>query len=271
MKYKLFLSDFDGTLVRPDGTIPQKNIEAIARYRKAGGIFAVCTGRMLVSILPRLKELGLDEGLVAAYQGAVVADIATGKLLKDECFSEEDALRAIEVLEEENVHIHVYSADTLFTDRDDDMLRSYERICGVRGTLVEGPLSDMVARKHLSVVKVLAMVPPSERAALHKKTEEKLGERFFVTCSSEWLVEIMPRGQSKAQAVEFLARYYGLPESAVAAIGDQSNDVPMLCRAGGRFAVAGATEDCKKIARVLSSCEEGGVAEAIEYAMGERS
>ena len=66
MKYPLFLSDFDGTLVRSDGTISEGNQRAIAAYRKAGVTFAVCTGRMLTSILPRLKELGIEDGLVSA-------------------------------------------------------------------------------------------------------------------------------------------------------------------------------------------------------------
>ena len=61
MKYKVFLSDFDGTLVRGDGTISKRTVEAIEAYRKRGGIFAVCTGRMPSSILPRLQELGIDE------------------------------------------------------------------------------------------------------------------------------------------------------------------------------------------------------------------
>ena len=86
MRYPLFLSDFDGTLVRPDGTVSEENIRAIARYRAAGGVFAVCTGRGLTSIVPRLKELGITDGLVVAYQGATVADVATGKLLKDDGF-----------------------------------------------------------------------------------------------------------------------------------------------------------------------------------------
>ena len=41
MNYRLFLSDFDGTLVRSDGTVSEKNKRAIARYVAAGGTFAV--------------------------------------------------------------------------------------------------------------------------------------------------------------------------------------------------------------------------------------
>ena len=52
MRYPLFLSDFDGTLVRADGTVSEENKRAIAAYRAAGGVFAVCTGRGIASILP---------------------------------------------------------------------------------------------------------------------------------------------------------------------------------------------------------------------------
>ena len=46
MKYDLFCSDFDGTLVREDGTISERVKNEIARYTAAGGIFTVVTGRM---------------------------------------------------------------------------------------------------------------------------------------------------------------------------------------------------------------------------------
>ena len=94
MKYPLFLSDFDGTLVRRDGTVSEENRRAIERYRSAGGVFAVCTGRGLTSIVPRLADVGMREGLVVAYQGATIADIATGKLLKDDGFTREQAIKA---------------------------------------------------------------------------------------------------------------------------------------------------------------------------------
>lgn len=270
MKYRLFLSDFDGTLVRSDGTISQRNIEAIARYRRAGGIFAVCTGRMLTSILPRLHELGLGDGLAVAFQGATIADVATGKLLKDEGFGEEDALRVVRLLEAEDVHIHIYTVDALYANRDDELLRIYEEICRVRRTAVIAKLSDFIEEKHPRVVKALAMVEPEKKAALAARLSAALGERFFVTCSSDWLVEIMPAGQDKASAAEFLSAYYGVPKEEIAAIGDQLNDLPLLRAAGGRFAVANAEEELKREATVVPSFEEDGVAFTLEnYAMGD--
>ncbi len=270
MKYRLFVSDFDGTLVRSDGSISQKNIAAIAKYRAAGGVFAVCTGRMLVSILPRLKELGLEEGYVVAFQGAQIYDLTRRTLIKDSAFEEEDALAVIRFLEGKNLHIHIYAEGKLYANRRDGLLEVYEKVCGVTGVVPEGPLSDMVATKHMRIVKILSMQEPEERQRVYDLLRAEFGETFFVTCSSEWLVEIMPKDQTKAAAVRFLAEAYAIPPQEVAAIGDQENDLPMLLAAGGRFAVGNAVEQLKEIATVVPSFEEDGVAYAIEnYAMGE--
>lgn len=268
MKYPLFLSDFDGTLVRSDGTISEGNKRAIAAYRKAGGTFAVCTGRMLTSILPRLKELGIEDGLVIAYQGATIADVATGKLVKDDGFSREDALRVVRLLEENGRHVHVYTVDDLYANRRDEALEIYEHICGVRATIVSDmSLADFVEKNNLRVVKALAMVPPEARNALMTELQDRLGEAFVVTCSAAILVEVMPKEQTKAAAVDFLSQKYSIPAEKIAAIGDQLNDLPMILRAGGKFAVSNAAQPLKDAAQVVADFESDGVAEALAIAM----
>lgn len=270
MKYRLFISDFDGTLVRDDGTVSERNKSAIARYTAAGGIFAVCTGRMLSSILPRVRELGFTEGIVAAFQGATIADIATGELLKNDCFLQQDALKAVRLLESKKLHIHVYTVDEMFVNVRDEGLEAYERICRVKGTLVNEPLSRKIERENTRVVKMLAMVMPQERYALKEALQKELGEAFYVTVSAEYLVEVMPKGQNKGLAVDFLSRKYRILREEIAAMGDQLNDIPMLERAGGKFTPRNGEEELKKIAVTVASNEEDGVAEAIlKYALGE--
>ena len=69
-KYPLIVSDFDETLRNDEGTISPENAEAIRKYIAAGGIFAICTGRMMSSILPHAESLRLDS-LLVGYQGAL--------------------------------------------------------------------------------------------------------------------------------------------------------------------------------------------------------
>lgn len=272
MKYDLFLSDFDGTLLRSDGTISEYTIRTIARYRAAGGVFALCTGRGLKSILPRVKELGIREGLVVASQGAVIADIATGGLLKSTALALSDALETLRWLEARDCHTHYYTMDGFVANRRDGMLDSYEKVYGRTATVVEEPLSQKVERERPKIVKILVMKHPSERDAFYRAASERFGGKLFITCSSPWLIEVLPQGQNKGEGVNFLSEYYRIPHEKIAAVGDQLNDVPMLQAAGGRFAVANAEEELKKIAVTVPSNDEDGVAAAIaKYAMGEEA
>ena len=68
INYGMIISDFDGTLVKDDGTVSQINKQAISKYIENGGIFAISTGRLPAGIVSRAKELGL-KGVVSCCQG----------------------------------------------------------------------------------------------------------------------------------------------------------------------------------------------------------
>ena len=80
INYPLIVSDFDGTLVKRDGTIDEKDKKAISEYIAAGGKFAISTGRMPAGILARAKELGL-QGMVCCCQGAIIVDIESNEVI----------------------------------------------------------------------------------------------------------------------------------------------------------------------------------------------
>ena len=144
------------------------------------------------------------------------------------------------------------------------MLALYEKVCGVKAEVPDCPLSEFAAREKLDIVKVLVMVHPEKREALRERLSQSLGEEYYVTSSSEWLVEVMPAGENKGKAVTFLSQYYHIPKERIAAAGDQLNDLPMLEAAGGRFAVSNGVEALKRAATVIPSNEEDGVAYALE-------
>lgn len=270
MRYPLFLCDFDGTLVRDDGTVTKTNIEAIARYQNAGGRFVIVTGRMLSSIRQRLEELGLTEGTVVAYQGAVVADIASGKILKDGSSPYEEILPAVKFMEEKGWNIQIYVGDRMYASRGGPLFEMYERVCRVKGTVLKEKPSAFLERKKQNVVKALAHCDPKDQEEIHRALEEKFrGEKFFIADSAPDLVEIIPEDQSKGAAVEFLSKYYGVPFEKIAAIGDQGTDLPMIALAGGKFAVENAVPALKQIARTVPSVDDDGVAAALAIAMEE--
>ncbi len=72
-------------------------------------------------------------------------------------------------------------------------------------------------------------------------------------------------GASKGKALEELAAFLGISLSETAGIGNGSNDIPLLSRAGLALAMGNSPEELKAVADfVVSDVESSGVAEATE-------
>lgn len=266
INYPLIVSDFDGTLVKSDGTISQRSKEAITAYVSAGGAFAISTGRMPSGILSRARELGL-KGMVSCCQGSIIVDIESNHVVLDGKIPYETTLAVVEKMEEMGLHIHVYDLWEYYCNMDDEALKLYEHAVKSKATLVtDRKMSDFVRERRLASYKILAMV--------HAKDNERVlnalaGEHFAgcdVTKSADYLVEVVNVSYSKGTAVEFLAKYYNTNVENTVAIGDQLNDLPMIARAGVGVAVKNADERLKNKADYVCEYtnEEDAVASIID-------
>ena len=68
---------------------------------------------MFRSVRPYLESAGIDDPVVC-YQGAVVADPATGEFLRHQPIPLELARETVAVLEEEGFHVNCYVDDELY-------------------------------------------------------------------------------------------------------------------------------------------------------------
>ena len=267
IKARLIISDFDGTLLTSSHEVPEKVKRSISEYVAAGGVFAVCTGRMLSSILPQVRALGL-KGLVAAYQGTVIADIESGQIIKNGGFAVEDCVRICKTLEERGYPINAYADNIMYTDlpEDDKLLNGYEKITGIRAQFVCGQkMSDFIKERGLYCQKIVSVISPEKKLPLYEYLLHKLGADFEVTYSASVLVEVSPKGDDKGQALKYLAAHYGIAMEDTVAIGDNLNDLPMIKAAGVGVAVQNSVPEFKQFADVVCpSCDNGGVAEIIQ-------
>ncbi len=265
IKYPLIVSDFDGTLVNQDGSITQKNKDAIAKYIAAGGVFAISTGRLPAGILPRAKELGLS-GILCCCQGAIILDIQTEELLCAGRMNFDSAIAACKKMEEWGLHIHAYDVWRYYSNVDDQPLRLYEVATKTKAVVIDKPMSAFLAETGLCPCKLLAMIEPKDADRLRALLEKENYAGCAVTKSADFLVEVVQKEYSKGTAVEFLANRYGVPLEKTIAIGDQLNDLPMLQKAGLGIAVANADEGLKKAADFVHNLtnEQSAVAAIIE-------
>ena len=266
INYPLIVSDFDGTLVREDGSISTRNKEAIEEYIAAGGVFVISTGRLPSGILSRANELGL-KGKICCCQGAIILDIQTEEVIFEGRISLESTVSVCEKMEELGLHIQVYDLWDYYCNMDDEPLRLYEAITKTKATLVlDRPLSSLLKEKGIGAYKLLAMIEPEKSDAL---LEQLAAENFVgctVTKSADFLVEVVNKNYSKGTAISFLAEHYGIPADKVIAVGDQCNDIEMIEKAGLGIAVANADTRLKDKADYVCpyTNEEDAIAKIIE-------
>lgn len=77
MRFRLLATDFDGTLARR-GEVGTRGANALARWRRAGGLLAMVTGRELDEIREIYPGL-VDFDIVVAENGAMLYWPATGR------------------------------------------------------------------------------------------------------------------------------------------------------------------------------------------------
>lgn len=263
---KLIVSDCDGTLLNSEHTISDKVRTAIEKFIADGGIFAVCTGRMTASILPQVRSLGL-KGLVASYQGGVISEIESGKIIRTSGFNPEQAYEICKALEDMGAYVNAYFGDDMYSDipADNEYLKRYEKITGITAKHIDMPLSRFALEHNCKCQKVASLCFPQDREKIYSQLQRKFADRYEITCSAEVLVEVAPLGDNKGSAVRFLAEHYGVPIQKTVAIGDNLNDLSMIQAAGVGVAVGNAVQTLKDQADFVSvTNDEGAVAQVIE-------
>ena len=269
MRYKLIVSDFDGTLLRSDNTVSPTVIDAIARYRAAGGVFTVSTGRSMQSIVNRLPETGLSGALpIMALQGGYAADYETGKELFRRPLGFEGLSRFAAALREVGLYFHVYTPDGIFTAVHTDESALYEQKTGTTVQAVGDPIEYLKGRD--DIIKVLAVCDRSTIRAVCATLQARTPDLQVFTSSPIFIECVSPQA-GMGKGVRHAAAALGLSIDEVAAIGDEMNDKTMIEAAGLGVAVKNAVPDLLAVADMtVQSNDCDGVAELIEYCLAER-
>ncbi len=266
LNYKLIISDFDGTLGRDDKSVSYEDKRAIDEYIEAGGIFAVSTGRMPFGIMPTVKKLGL-RGVISCCQGAMVLDIESGEVIFEDRLSMDTALGACRKMEEMGVSILAFDMWKYYSNRDDELVREYERNDGVDSIhITDKKLSQFLLDEGIRPYKLIAVVPAADNA----KTVEELSAAGLESCvivkSLDTLVEAINDKYSKGSSVRFLAEHYGISIEKTVGIGDNCNDIPMIEAVGLGAAVKNSEPELKAVSDYVcvATNNESAVAEVIE-------
>ncbi len=236
MRPRLIATDLDGTLLRPDATVSPRVGKALQAAEDAGIRVVILTARRARSFLGVIGD-AIPRGLAVCSNGAIVFDLATNTTVRSHPFDLPE-LRAF--LDRASAHEVAYAWETpdegFRTGRYHEIANAQEGAPPEYLGMIE--VVDDIAEHHV-VTKVLLRHPTLTPDELHELLLPVAGP-VSVVISGGPFVEVMASGVSKAFALEQLCVEYGITSEEVVAIGDHTNDLPMLRWAGRGIAMGNA-------------------------------
>jgi Cof subfamily protein (haloacid dehalogenase superfamily) len=233
---------------------------ALAAVHAAGSHVVVVTGRMFRGVRPYLDRAGLDDPVVC-YQGAVVADPATGDFLRHVPIPHAVALEAIDAVVAAGFHVNCYVDDLLYVAQVTPEARAYADFQHLEIHAV----GDLRAWLTSDPTKLVAVGDPRALDGLEAELKPRFRGRLFVAKSLPHFLEFAHPDVNKGEGLQFVADLLGFEPAETVACGDGENDRELLDWAGFRVAVANADDDILRRADlVVPSVGEEGVAALLE-------
>lgn len=256
---KLIFFDIDGTISSEEtGEIPESAILAIRQARENGHLVFINTGRTAFSVQKKYREIGFD---------GYVCGCGTAIYIGEECIfksglSVEKCKEIVEMARKTKVTAVYESSEAVFFDQHTPKLEVVDRLVkkfGLNGRNVP----DTVKGDEFTFEKFCVWVgEEADFPAFY----EFVSKDFDCVDRGNHMYEWMPKGISKASGIQMLMDHYKIPLEDCFAIGDSTNDLPMLQYVPNSIAMGNSMEEILPYcAYVTTSVEEDGVWNALKH------
>lgn len=240
-------SDMDGTLLF-DGRMSERDVEALARWRAAGHLLVMNTGRSNTALASALEGTGVAYDYAVLYTGAVLLD-ADGRVLAQRSLPDGLVDEVLEVLSAED-------PITIFCTTTSGDLRLHHTNSGGTELLTlfaDATTAQLAGRSVIGIP--LRLGDPSAADRIEAIVAERWGEHLAGARNQDF-IDLVPTGLSKGTGLSELvgmltapgARYEGQVLRTIA-VGDSWNDMSMHAVADVAVAMAGAPDD------VIAGCD----------------
>ncbi len=254
----LFLTDLDGTLLRPDATLDPEDARRINALTDAGVMISYATARTIQSVRHILSDIRFTENTppISLMNGVFIRDMARGVYLDCAAFPRETVMRILSEFSCRDIHPFVYTVNnagelmTYYREIPNSAMKSFmdERVTRYKkpfrrftdfseidGTIVYfcliASMQEVSRAVRLLEDRLRHMEEPDIRFTYYRDHYDE----------SVWYLEIFDRRASKQHAVEYLRRHTSADR--VICFGDNLNDLPMFEASNLRVAAKNAHPD----------------------------
>ena len=242
---KIAASDYDGTLYQQE-TICRENIEAIRKWRDAGGKFGVVTGRDFGMLVPQLRYYQIEFDFAVCNNGGIIFD-RVGRVLFQSRIST-DVLQAIarQPCVEDSLHFSFSAAEGTYIchERPGSWIdREAKEWKFSLHRILEDDIGKLEGIHQFS----LGYESPPQSLAASEILNELFGSVIHAY-PNRGSLDITPALVSKRQGMEQLVSCMGWKDPELFVIGDETNDLPMLEAFDG-YTVDSARQEIKSRAK----------------------
>lgn len=258
MKYKLILSDVDGTLVDEKQNISETLLAMVKQYQDNGGIFAIASGRIEESVKKYCEQLKINTPCIL-YNGAKIVDVLNDKCIYEETLDAKHVKTVFEILKSYKTDFIIYSKNKAYISKTNDVLNNYMKKDGI------------LCNEHKDIqsidpiTKILIIGEESVIEGLEKEVRISLDSVSYIVRSEPTYLEILPCNTSKGEALKKLSEYMDIALDEIVAVGDNLNDMEMIMNAGVGVAVMNAHPRLLEVADYVTATNiDDGVAKVID-------
>ncbi|TMQ14103.1 MAG: HAD family phosphatase [Deltaproteobacteria bacterium] len=265
--YRLLALDLDGTLLRSDQRVDDRDIAAISELQSAGVTVTIATGRLRSGAAGAARACAI-EGAIACVDGSHLVELASGRTLVHHGMTGDVAALVRAAFVDHGLTSFVFDADGIHHEHAGAAYAGYIRTWSPNLRVVEQdvvwqtvPLAAVAVGDEAAVAAAHAAL--REHAALYSVS-------FAIGDLSSY-VRLRAAGATKGTALAELCRHAGCRPADAVAVGDWINDVPMFEVAGRSFAMASSPDVVRAKATDVLACTAGsggGIAEAIRRSWG---
>jgi len=255
MKKAVFF-DIDGTIWNDRMQIPDSTKASIRALREAGNYAFLCSGRSRANI--RAKELmgiGFD-GVIAACGAHIDFH---GEMAFEQLLSKEQVTYALAVIKKNHMLAVLEGPRYIYVDADDFCDDPY--VSYLKKELRED-VKPIAGNTEFEINKLSIDL----KGADLKLVLEELEEEFDVIVHDDWLIEILPKGYSKATGIRKVCEMLDIAMEDTYAFGDSANDLEMLAFVAHGIAMGNGTSEAKQAAEfVTTDIMEDGVQVGLKH------
>lgn len=265
----LLACDIDGTLLY-DEILPERNIEKIKDFVREGGKFSLSTGRTSLALKDITSKIDCISPSVLS-NGCVIYDFKAKKCITEKLLPRKTLFMVNRVIESVKIGVELHTADSVLVPSSSPASELHERYESMVPRYVSA--SEAVNRDINKVIYFLENEEQTKTVSGISKDYENecvfYKTSAFIGGVKQNYFEQIPKGVSKASALNELLAILKIRNGGFFAIGDYYNDVEMIKAADIGAVPLESPEDIKAQAEVVTgSVKDGAVADFIEYLEG---